>query len=150
MNNRRSQIIATVSTLIRVAQKFTLLEIFGTGTAFSRISAHNSKKFASFQSRCSIAYCRAHLFAAGKNKSGRESCLTMNSMVRVRGLEPPWGEPHTDLNRTRLPIPPHPHIGAFEESAENNTVAPIDTQACFFPITIPTTHRIVLMGDNYP
>ena len=30
-------------------------------------------------------------------------------MVRVKGLEPPWGEPHTDLNRTRLPIPPHPH-----------------------------------------
>ena len=29
-------------------------------------------------------------------------------LVRVKGLEPPWGEPHTDLNRTRLPIPPHP------------------------------------------
>ena len=31
-------------------------------------------------------------------------------VVRVKGLEPPWGEPHTDLNRTRLPIPPHPHV----------------------------------------
>ena len=29
-------------------------------------------------------------------------------MVRARGLEPPWGCPHTDLNRTRLPIPPRP------------------------------------------
>ena len=33
-------------------------------------------------------------------------------MVRARGLEPPWGCPHTDLNRTRLPIPPRPQIGA--------------------------------------
>ena len=28
--------------------------------------------------------------------------------VRMRGLEPPRGCPHTDLNRARLPIPPHP------------------------------------------
>ena len=26
----------------------------------------------------------------------------------MRGLEPPRGFPHTDLNRARLPIPPHP------------------------------------------
>ena len=26
----------------------------------------------------------------------------------MRGLEPPRGCPHTDLNRARLPIPPHP------------------------------------------
>lgn len=34
----------------------------------------------------------------------------MFQMVRVKGLEPSWGCPHTDLNRTRLPIPPHPHL----------------------------------------
>src|SRR5262249_17301481 len=28
--------------------------------------------------------------------------------VRMRGLNPPRGFPHTDLNRARLPIPPHP------------------------------------------
>src|SRR5436190_7439534 len=28
--------------------------------------------------------------------------------VRMRGLEPPRPEGHTDLNRARLPIPPHP------------------------------------------
>ena len=28
--------------------------------------------------------------------------------MRMRGLEPPRGCPHTDLNRARLPIPPHP------------------------------------------
>src|SRR5581483_10047300 len=27
--------------------------------------------------------------------------------MRMRGLEPPRGCPHTDLNRARLPIPPH-------------------------------------------
>jgi site-specific DNA recombinase len=29
-------------------------------------------------------------------------------LVRMRGLEPPPGFPDTDLNRARLPIPPHP------------------------------------------
>ena len=29
----------------------------------------------------------------------------------MRGLEPPRGYPHTDLNRARLPIPPHPRAG---------------------------------------
>src|SRR5437016_10458672 len=28
--------------------------------------------------------------------------------MRMRGLEPPRGRRHTDLNRARLPIPPHP------------------------------------------
>ena len=32
-------------------------------------------------------------------------------MVRMRGLEPPPGLPDTDLNRARLPIPPHPRAG---------------------------------------
>ena len=30
------------------------------------------------------------------------------SRMRMRGLEPPRGCPHTALNRARLPIPPHP------------------------------------------
>ena len=34
-------------------------------------------------------------------------------MVRAKGLEPSWGCPHTDLNRTRLPIPPRPHNKGF-------------------------------------
>jgi hypothetical protein len=32
-------------------------------------------------------------------------------MMRMRGLEPPPGFPDTDLNRARLPIPPHPRVG---------------------------------------
>jgi hypothetical protein len=34
------------------------------------------------------------------------------TMVRMRGLEPPPGFPDTDLNRARLPIPPHPRARA--------------------------------------
>ena len=30
------------------------------------------------------------------------------SLMRMRGLEPPQSYLHTDLNRARLPIPPHP------------------------------------------
>jgi FkbM family methyltransferase len=33
--------------------------------------------------------------------------------MRMRGLEPPRAEAHTDLNRARLPIPPHPRGKAF-------------------------------------
>jgi hypothetical protein len=35
----------------------------------------------------------------------------VEAMVRMRGLEPPPGFPDTDLNRARLPIPPHPRAG---------------------------------------
>jgi hypothetical protein len=34
--------------------------------------------------------------------------LEPNHLVRMRGLEPPRAFAHTDLNRARLPIPPHP------------------------------------------
>jgi hypothetical protein len=33
--------------------------------------------------------------------------------MRMRGLEPPRAFAHTDLNRARLPIPPHPRGGAL-------------------------------------
>ena len=34
--------------------------------------------------------------------------LDAASLMRMRGLEPPRPYGHTDLNRARLPIPPHP------------------------------------------
>jgi hypothetical protein len=34
--------------------------------------------------------------------------LNVDQVVRMRGLEPPRSYLHTDLNRARLPIPPHP------------------------------------------
>jgi hypothetical protein len=39
----------------------------------------------------------------------------MTKMVRMRGLEPPRTYIHTDLNRARLPIPPHPRGGEDED-----------------------------------
>ena len=44
---------------------------------------------------------------AKKSKNPAEAGFQFE-VVRARGLEPPWGYPHTDLNRTRLPIPPRP------------------------------------------
>src|SRR3569833_3832682 len=35
------------------------------------------------------------------------------SFMRMRGLEPPRPYGHTDLNRARLPIPPHPRAAAI-------------------------------------
>jgi hypothetical protein len=37
--------------------------------------------------------------------------------MRMRGLEPPPGYPDTDLNRARLPIPPHPRAEPREDIA---------------------------------
>ena len=52
-------------------------------------------------------------------------------MVRVKGLEPPWGEPHTDLNRTRLPIPPHPHTA--RKTSEMNTNPALRQMQAVYP-----------------
>ncbi len=38
--------------------------------------------------------------------------FTTEHLVRMRGLEPPRTYIHTDLNRARLPIPPHPRDAA--------------------------------------
>ena len=40
-----------------------------------------------------------------------------NHLVRMRGLEPPRAFAHTDLNRARLPIPPHPRGEAIVPAA---------------------------------
>src|SRR3954452_3876503 len=41
--------------------------------------------------------------------------------MRMRGLGPPRVSPHTDLNRARLPIPPHPRGAGADDS--NGSVA---------------------------
>ena len=51
-------------------------------------------------------------------------------MVRVKGLEPSWGYPHTDLNRTRLPIPPHPHVPIIA-AKKNLTTTALSKQGLF-------------------
>ena len=46
--------------------------------------------------------CSARTSASRSRRPRSSSCM------RMRGLEPPRPERHTDLNRARLPIPPHP------------------------------------------
>jgi hypothetical protein len=41
---------------------------------------------------------------------GARRVTTGVSLMRMRGLEPPRPYGHTDLNRARLPIPPHPRV----------------------------------------
>jgi hypothetical protein len=43
----------------------------------------------------------------------------LSSQMRMRGLEPPRSYLHTDLNRARLPIPPHPHAWAQRSDHSN-------------------------------
>jgi hypothetical protein len=42
------------------------------------------------------------------SESERKVRFAVGNAVRMRGLEPPRPYGHTDLNRARLPIPPHP------------------------------------------
>ncbi len=51
-------------------------------------------------------------YKSATTKKPAKKTLTDSSvkMVRAKGLEPSWGCPHTDLNRTRLPIPPRPQM----------------------------------------
>ena len=36
--------------------------------------------------------------------------LRYSALVRITGVEPAWNCFHMDLNHTRLPIPPYPHV----------------------------------------
>ena len=43
-------------------------------------------------------------------KQKRQLTRAVFFVVRIRGLEPPPSCPDSNLNLTRLPIPPYPHI----------------------------------------
>ena len=50
--------------------------------------------------------------------------------MRMRGLEPPRPYGHTDLNRARLPVPPHPRgsksiARRFELTAQPRAISPM-------------------------
>ena len=70
-----------------------------------RIVPHSRKRR---RARHIAVHQRSH--TCRQRKEPRIPGLFQVQMVRVKGLEPSWGCPHTDLNRTRLPIPPHPHL----------------------------------------
>jgi hypothetical protein len=47
----------------------------------------------------------------------------LRGSMRMRGLEPPRAFAHTDLNRARLPIPPHPRGLAIVPAAAQRLLA---------------------------
>jgi site-specific DNA recombinase len=55
--------------------------------------------------------------AASASSPSQRGGFSPNNLVRMRGLEPPPGLPDTDLNRARLPIPPHPRAVRSEDIA---------------------------------
>ena len=64
--------------------------------------------------------------------------------MRMRGLEPPRPERHTDLNRARLPIPPHPRAGILAATARIRHAA---RQPPFRIGVIPNMNRVfALLG----
>ena len=56
----------------------------------------------------------------GSRGGSEDVCLR----VRMRGLEPPRPKGHTDLNRARLPIPPHPR-GRSQSSGASGVPEPV-------------------------
>jgi site-specific DNA recombinase len=73
--------------------------------------------------------------------------LNVKQMVRLRGLEPPRGCPHTDLNRARLPIPPQPQapkhdIGPGSRSARRRGMRRIHGPPLCYPPPRPCRYRL--------
>ena len=56
----------------------------------------------------------------------QRSRIPRDPAMRMRGLEPPRGCPHTDLNRARLPIPPHPRAADIIAGAPNGSLGARD------------------------
>jgi hypothetical protein len=63
-----------------------------------------------------LIYCLSHAlaFTAPHMRVARRAVFERyisypDSVVRMRGLEPPLPCENMDLNHARLPIPPHPH-----------------------------------------
>src|SRR5690606_39376331 len=65
-------------------------------------------------------------------------------MVRLRGLEPQRGRPHSALNAARLPVPPQPHplwwqvdlrpafsVGKSDLGRLSNVIDPSTQEACW-------------------
>src|SRR5256714_7475867 len=79
---------------------------------------------------------------AGKRDGGVPGSAPHVSM-RMRGLEPPRGFPHTDLNRARLPIPPHPR-----EPEANSSRAPGRRLAGGAVTTMSGLKRVALLSTS--
>ena len=71
--------------------------------------------------------------AASTYWAGSRQWEPPDAAMRMRGLEPPRPYGHTDLNRARLPIPPHPLVGGhcshaatslYAHSSDEDGIAP--------------------------
>src|SRR5215472_12229582 len=68
------------------ASRVTMTSVVGTGRAATPLPAREATSAAAAQR------------------------MARRLRLRMRGLEPPRPKGHTDLNRARLPIPPHPLV----------------------------------------
>ena len=84
--------------------------LFSTSMAFAFRHSSSADATMFSHARQSLVGRSLYLSKMKGNKKPAEKGWQVFKMVRAKGLEPSWGCPHTDLNRTRLPIPPRPHI----------------------------------------
>jgi hypothetical protein len=64
--------------------------------------------------------------------TSRRAGLPAADFMRMRGLEPPPGFPDTDLNRARLPIPPHPRAGRGAKISHPRTTGEVAASPAAF------------------
>src|SRR5215471_14529436 len=83
------------------ASRVTMTSVVGTGPAATPLPAKDATA------------------AADAQKMARRLRL------RMRGLEPPRPKGHTDLNRARLPIPPHPLARPVYRAPSYSRFAPV-------------------------
>jgi stress-induced morphogen len=74
--------------------------------------------------------------------------------VRMRGLEPPRPEGHTDLNRARLPIPPHPPRRSQCSPRRYDRSVSIETLKSLLEVSFPGAEQLEVTdrtggGDHF-
>ena len=121
----RAKSICQICQKRPVTKELPLLGALSFNGAGERTSAYPLRGFAPASAACrrprqlaknAPRFLGARSFAGSSPRDGPKTKKppllgAFQSMVRAKGLEPSWGCPHTDLNRTRLPIPPRPRAG---------------------------------------
>ncbi len=74
----------------------------------------------------------------------------VESLVRMRGLEPPRGCPHGDLNAARLPIPPHPRECSGGDTSAPTAAALKRSGRCTAPGSAPAGPRPHAVRSRQP
>jgi hypothetical protein len=92
-------------TSLRVAERSPAADQARAHTTLSRDTSIRHFPFPSQFGRDRRCHQEERLASSSRLQRCSEA---FGTAMRMRGLEPPRGFPHTDLNRARLPIPPHP------------------------------------------